>query len=337
MKAALLLKTGKTEELKNNLLLRDRQEPEINKNEVLIRLKYAGLNHRDLWITKGLYSGISLPVVLGSDGAGVVLKAGEEVTKLKEGDDVFINPTFNWGETDDFQDRDFSILGLPEDGTFQEIISVHKDNVHKIPSSLNLKTASAFPLAGVTAFRACFTKSDVSKGKKVLITGAGGGVATMAVKFCLAKQADVYVTSGNDDKIEKLVTLGIKCGFNYRNESWEKRLIDTSGNMDIIIDGSGGNDINKYLNILNPGGKLIIYGATSGLPKDLDLRKIFWKQLKISGTTMGSPNDFSDMIKFIEKNKIEPVIDKVYSLEEIADAFLRMDSGEQMGKILVKL
>ena len=337
MRSAVLLKTGKIDELSINLIIKEKPEPEIGKDEVLIRIKYASLNHRDLWITKGMYSGISLPIVMGSDGAGFVIKAGAEVTKVKEGDDVFINPTFNWGEDDEFQSKDFSILGLPEDGTFQEVISVHKNNVFKIPSNLNLKTASAFPLAGVTAFRACFTKSDVSKNKKVLITGAGGGVAALAIKFSLKAGADVFVTSGSNDKIENAVTTGVKSGFNYKNENWEKKLIDTCENMDIIIDGSGGNEINKYLNILKPGGRLVIYGATTGLPKDVDLRKIFWKQLKITGTTMGSPNDFLNMTKYIEKNNIEPVIDKVFQLEEIADAFKRMDSGEQNGKILLKL
>ena len=337
MSAAVLIKTGKIDELEKNLILKESIPPDVSPDEVLIQIKYAALNHRDLWITKGLYSGIKLPVVLGADGAGVIIKTGKNVENLKAGDDVFIDPAFNWGEDDEFQGKEFNILGLPEDGTFQNYISVHHDNVYKIPSNLNLKTASAFPLAGLTAYRACFTKGNISKNKKVLITGAGGGVAALAVKFCVKAGAEVYVTSGSDDKIERAVSNGVKCGFNYKIENWESRMIDTCGNVDVVIDGSGGSEINKYLNILSPGGKLVIYGSTAGLPKDLDLRKLFWKQLKISGTTMGSPTDFGNMIKFIEKNNIEPVIDKVFPLADIVGAFKRMDSAEQFGKILVKM
>ncbi len=342
MRSAVLNKTGKVEELGTNLLIKERPQPEINADEVLIQVKYAALNHRDLWITKGLYAGISLPLVPGSDCAGVIIKVGANVKKsneihLKEGDDVFIDPSFSWGESDEFQGKDFSILGLPEDGTLQEFVSVNYKNVYKIPANLNLKTASAFPLAGVTAYRACFTKGNVSNKTKVLITGAGGGVASLAIKFCIKAGAQVYVTSGSDEKIEHAVSFGVNCGFNYKIENWESRLIDTCGKMDVIIDGSGGSEINKYLNILTPGGRLVIYGATAGMPKDLDLRKIFWKQLKISGTTMGSPADFRGMIKFIEKNNIEPVIDKVFPLDDIVSAFKRMDSAEQFGKILVKM
>lgn len=335
MKALVLERIGETKDLKNNLVLKEIDNPVPKENEVLVNIKYASLNHRDLWITKGLYAGIKTPVVLGSDCAGVV--ADSNGSDFENGEEVIINPTINWGENEDFQNKNFSILGLPQDGTLAEFVCVPAKNVYKKPEHLNFKEVSAIPLAGLTAYRACFVKGKISKGDNVLITGIGGGVSTFALLYSLSAGANVYVTSGSDEKIETSIKHGADGGINYNNENWEKRFKEIHPEINVVIDGAGGETFTKCLDICGEGGTIVSYGATLGAVKNFEIRKVFWKQLKVLGTTMGSDKDFSNMLNFIEQNKITPIIDKEFKLENGAEAFLRMDSGNQIGKISVKV
>lgn len=335
MKALVLERTGEAKDLKNNLVLKEIYKPVPKENEVLVNIKYASLNHRDLWISKGLYAGIKTPVVLGSDGAGVI--ADSNGSEFKNGDEVIINPTINWGENEDFQNNDFSILGLPQNGTLAEFVCVPAKNIYKKPEHLDFKEASAIPLAGLTAFRACFVKGKISKGDNVLITGIGGGVSTFALLYSLSAGANVYVTSGSDEKIENAIKHGADGGINYKTENWEKRFKEIHPKINVVIDGAGGETFVKCLDVCTEGGTLVSYGATLGAVKNFEMRKVFWKQLKILGSTMGSDKDFSDMLNFIEQNKIVPIRDKEYDLELGADAFLRMESGNQIGKICLKV
>ncbi|MBS1491995.1 MAG: zinc-binding dehydrogenase [Bacteroidetes bacterium] len=335
MKALVLEKIGDIKELKNNLVVKEIYAPVPKENEVIIKLNYASLNHRDLWITKGMYAGIKTPVVLGSDGAGVVAKGmGGNV---KEGGEVIINPTIDWGDNQDFQNKNFRILGLPDNGTLAEYVCVPGKNIYKKPQHLDLKEASAIPLAGLTAYRACFVKGNISKGDNVLITGIGGGVAAFALQYSVAAGANVFVTSGSNEKIEFAIKHGAIGGINYHDDGWEKRFKEIHPKINVVIDGAGGDTLAKCLDICTEGGTIVSYGATLLAVKNFEIRKVFWKQLKIFGTTMGSDKDFSDMLNFIEKNKIVPIIDSEYSIENGADAFLRMDSGEQVGKIVIRI
>lgn len=338
MKAIILEKTGNIEDIEKNLFIEEIPEPIAGVEEVIIKINYASLNHRDLWILKGQYASIKLPVILGSDGSGVIFKKGIKVTEFHEGDEVVINPSINWGYEQDYQNRDFRILGMPDNGTLAEYISINKNNVYRKPGNLNLMQSSAFPLAGLTAYRAVFKKGGIRKNDIVLITGIGGGVSTFAMLFCLSVGAKVYVTSGSEEKITSASGLGAKTGFIYKDENWDKKLItDVRDGITVAIDGTGGETVSKVLNLINYGGRIVTYGATTGNVPNLDIRKVFWKQIKIYGSTMGTDADFEEMIKFIEENNIVPVVDSVYECNNIYDAFRRMNSSEQFGKILVKM
>jgi zinc-binding alcohol dehydrogenase/oxidoreductase len=339
MKAIVLKNTSKDfANLQNNLIVTDFPERSLEDNEIRIKIEYAALNHRDLWITKGLYAGIKLPVILGSDCSGIITECGKNVNNFKSGDEVIINPSFNWGSCENFQSKDFKILGLPDNGTLREYISIDRKYVYKKPQHLKLEEAAAIPLAGLTAFRAVFQKGNITKNDKVLITGIGGGVSAFALLFSAAEGADVFVTSGSPDKISKAIELGAKAGFIYKNDNWTKDLMNFSGGgIDLIIDGTGGGNINSIMNIINPGGRIINYGATLGNIPDFDLRKLFWKQIKLIGTTMGSDKDFREMIEYITNKKIRPVIDTIYNFDDYISAFERMENSRQMGKILIRI
>lgn len=338
MKAAVLTSTAKSEDLKKLFAVKDIPIPEYSDDEILINIKYASLNHRDLWIARGMYSRIKLPAVLGSDGAGVVSAVGKNVEGFSSGDEVIINPGFNWGASEEYQSKDFRILGMPDNGTLAEYISVNKSYVHKKPAHLDLSQASVIPLAGVTAYRALFKKAKLRKKDSLLLTGIGGGAATLALVFALKVTSDVFVTSGNDDKILKAVSFGARGGVNYKDEHWAESLTEMCNkNINVAIDSSGQETFSKLIEICSYGGRIVSYGATNGNAQKADLYKTYWKQLKIFGTAMGSPKDFSDMIDFINNKKVSPIMDSVYAIEEIAEAFKRMEESKQFGKIVIRL
>jgi len=335
MKALVLENINKEKSLSEKLVYREIEAPKPHKDEVLINLNYASLNHRDLFITEGLYSNIKTPVILGSDGAGIVANANS--LDFNIGDEVIINPTLHWGDNENFQDKNFSILGMPDNGTLAEYICIDKKYVHKKPVHLELNEAAAVPLAGVTAYRACIVKANIQKGENVLITGIGGGVSTFVFLYCLAIGANVYVTSGSGDKINFALSRGAKAGINYGEEDWHKTIKKHSGGIDVVVDGAGGDTFAKCLDVCNEGARLVTYGATLGAVEKFEMRKVFWKQLKIMGSTMGSNIDFTNMLKFISHHKIKPLLDKEYLLDEGTEAFERMKSGEQIGKIVVRI
>ncbi len=338
MRAAVLKQLGNIDQLENNLVIENIALPKITDDDVLIKLSFASLNRRDLYIAKGLYPKIDLPIVLGSDGAGVVHSFGKNVSDFKAGDEVLINPGINWGNDENYQSKDFKILGMPDYGTFAEYICINKSYVYKKPAHLSFEQASAFPLAGITAYRSLFIKANITKDDNVLITGIGGGVATLVLAFALKVGANVFVTSGSDDKIEKAISLGAKGGVNYKNENWDKELLKLSdNNIDVIIDGTGGDPFSQLLVMCNYGCRIVSYGATLGSVNDFPMSRLFWKQLKIYGSTMGSPKDFAEMLKFIDEKKVVPVIDKVFSLNNTCDAFRRMNESEQFGKIVIEI
>ncbi len=338
MKAIVLNKIGNIEELHQNLIIQKLDNLSAGADEVIIKVHFASLNHRDLWIVKGQYANIKLPIILGSDGAGTIEEIGTDVKDFKIGDEVIINPGFNWGDNEDFRSKSFKILGLPDNGTLTEFIEVPSKFVYNKPSHLTLSEASAIPLAGLTAYRAVKVKANIKKGEDVLITGIGGGVSTFAMIFALALGANVYVTSGNEKKIEVAIKLGAKDGVNYKNEKWDEELqTKLNTGIDATIDGTGGSTISKILNVVKEGGRIVSYGATLGAVQNFETRKLFWKQLKFLGTTMGSDKDFKEMLNFVSKHNIKPVIDKIFEFEDYTNAFLRMNNSEQFGKIIIKI
>lgn len=312
-------------------------DPLLTIGMVQIKLKAAALNHRDLWITKGQYAGIQYPIILGSDGAGIVHRAAKDVDQRLVGTKVIINPSFHWGESEDAQGKDFRILGLPDNGTLAELVNIPVEYVFPMPAHLTFAQAAALPLAGLTAYRALFKRARTHAADRVLVTGAGGGVAQFAIQFALKSGCEVWVTSGSESKIQMAMALGAKGGANYKEQGWAKALRERAGNFDVIIDGAGGAGFNDLTDLAAAGGRIAIYGGTRGALENVSPQRIFWKQLSILGSTMGSPSDFHNMVRFVTEHEIVPVIDEVFAFEETAQAFAKMEAGTQVGKLMVEI
>jgi zinc-binding alcohol dehydrogenase/oxidoreductase len=319
------------------LVIEPLKKPRPTKDQILIRLRNAALNHRDLWLIKEQAQSFPNGIVLGSDGAGVVEDVGEDASPLLVGAEVIINPSLNWGNNPMVQGDSFKILGFPDHGTFADYIVIPKQYVFEKPEHLSFAEAAAVPLSGLTAYRALFSKARLRAGEKVLITGIGGGAALWALQFAVAYKAKVYVTSGSEEKIDKAKALGAQSGFNYKDPSWAERALKESNGFDIIIDSAGGKDFNKLLDLALPGGRIVNFGRTAGNINELATRTLYWKQLSIFGSTMGTRDEFLSMIDFIESRSIKPVIDTVMKLEEVSDAFKRMDDSNQFGKIVLQI
>jgi zinc-binding alcohol dehydrogenase/oxidoreductase len=308
------------------------------KDQVLVRLNHAALNHRDLWIWR---EQASMPnpdgIILGSDGCGVVEDVGEDADPLLIGMEVVINPSLDWGNNTIVQGDSFRILGFPDNGTFSDYIVISKKYIFEKPEHLSEAESAAAPLSGLTAYRALFSKARLRAQEKVLITGIGGGAALWALQFAVAYKARVYVTSGSDEKIEKAKKLGAIGGFNYKDAEWAQKAQKEAGGFDIIIDSAGGDQFNKFIDIAFPGGRIVNFGRTNGNITDISTRLLYWKQISIFGTTMGTRDEFLSMIDFLESRSLKPVIDQVVPLEQINEAFARMEQGNHFGKIVFKI
>ncbi|MDN3671184.1 zinc-binding dehydrogenase [Echinicola jeungdonensis] len=309
--------------------------PRLKPHEVKVKIKAAALNHRDEWCRRGLYPARIDGVVLGSDGTGVVEEIGELVEKDWLGKDVIINPAKHWGNSQKAQSEEFQILGMPEHGTFAEYVQVPADRLKEKPLHLKYEEAAALPLGGLTAYRAVFTQGKISEEDKVLVTGFGGGVAQFAAQYAIAAGAKVYVNSSKEEKIRKAISLGAHGGFNYKDKVWAADAISQIGGFDLIIDGTAGDTFDDLTKILNPGGRLIFYGATLGNPSSINARRVFWNQLTIQGSTMGSDHDFEEMVNFVQEKKVIPVVDSVRPYSNAIEAFEKMSEGAQMGKLVL--
>lgn len=309
-------------------------DPVAAPGQAVVRVRAAALNHRDLWIQLGQYANMKLPLVPGSDGAGVVESVGSAADQAWVGREVIINPALDWGGDPRAQGPKFRILGMPDAGTFAEKISIPVANLAPKPAHLNWTQAAALPLAGLTAWRALFTRAGLVTGEKVLVTGIGGGAALYALQFAVAAGAEVWVTSSSPEKISRAQSLGAKGGVNYREADWVTKLQSAAGGLfDVIVDSAGGDGFLSLIELTKPGGRLAFFGATTGNPKGFDLRRGFFRQINILGTTMGSPVDFAGMTSFVERHRIVPIVDQVFPLAQTEQAFRHMESAAQFGKI----
>ena len=311
-------------------------DPEPAAGEAVIRLQAAALNHRDLWIKLGQYAGITWPVLPGSDGAGVIEALPADTQGFAVGDEVVINPSFGWGEREAAQGEAFNILGLPRPGTLAERIAVPVGQLAPKPLHLGWTEAAALPLAGLTAYRALFSRARLCRGERVLITGIGGGVALFALQYAVASGAEVWVTSSRDDKIARAVELGARGGFDYRSENWVDEARKQAGGFDVIVDSAGGDGFGALIDLARPGGRIVFFGATRGNPPEMPTRKVFWRQLSLLGTTMGSPADWAAMINLVTDHQITPIVSQVFDLADAAAAFDLMEQGGQFGKIVLR-
>ncbi|MCJ8208185.1 zinc-binding dehydrogenase [Mucilaginibacter sp. RS28] len=310
-------------------------KPTLGPGEALVQIRAAALNRRDYWISIGKYAGIKYPSILGSDGAGIVAEVYDDADKHWLGQEVIINPSHDWGEHPEYQGKDFKILGLPEHGTFAEFIKVKTEYLHAKPAHLNWEQAAAIPLAGLTAYRALFTKGRLKAGDKVLIVGVGAGTGAFALQWAVAAGAKVFVTSGSGEKIERARQLGAAAGVNYKAQDWAEELKHMAGGFDVVIDSAIGEGFAKIPDLCNPGARIVLFGATAGDFPGFNARMFFWKQLQLLGTTMGTKEEFAAMLKLVNEHQIVPVIDEVFSMADPAKAFEKMRDSSQFGKLVL--
>lgn len=332
MRAARLTVVGGPQDLR----IEEVPVPAVRENEVLVRVKAAALNHRDVYITQGLYPNVHVPVTLGSDGAGEIAALGAAFSDLAVGDAVVIDPMLGWGDDPRVWDAEHSrLLGMPSDGTWAQYVVVPAENVYPKPASLSMEEAAAIPLAGLTAYRAVFTRGAVRRGETVLIPGIGGGVQTFALLFAKHAGARVVVTSSSDEKLERAQALGADLAINYASMPlWAKELRKV-GPFDLVVDSSGGDTLRAAIDLVRPGGRIVIYGGTRA-EATIKLFPLFWKHVTVMGTSMGSPQDFAAMLGLFE-NGLLPVVDRVFALDEVVEAVQRLDEARQFGKVVLQI
>ena len=311
-------------------------DPRPAAGEILVKLSGAAFNRRDVFISQGLYPGIQLPCIPGSDGVGTVAAHGEGAQGPAVGTRVVIDPTLGWGNDERIWRRDSNLLGMPHQGTMAEYIAVPAGNVHPAPASLSDDEAAAMPLGGVTAYRALISRGGCTKDDVVLLPGIGGGVQTFALLFAKKIGAKVIVTSSSDEKLERAKRLGADVLINYKTtEKWEKEASAVDGGPSLVVDAVGGDTFAKALNAVRYGARVVTYGGTTG---DAKIRpfSVFWKQLDIMGSSMGSPKDFAAMLAMWD-GSIKPVVDSTFPLDDIVAAAQKVNSGDQFGKVVVAI
>ncbi len=313
--------------LEQPLELIDMDRPVPPGGWTLVQVMAAALNKRDYWITRGKYPGLVFPMTLGSDGVGL------------HGDRrVIIDPSIGWGDDPGHFAAGFRILGMPDPGTLSEWVAVPEANLHEIPAHLSWEEAAALPVCGVTAYRAMFTRGRARSGERMLITGIGGGVAMMAMLFGLAAGLEVWVTSSSDSKLTQAVEAGAAGGANYTRPEWAAELgTRLTGKIDLVIDGAGGEGFSELLPVMANRGRMVIYGGTRGPIHGLSPQRIFWKQLDILGSSMGSPDDFQAMLDFVSRHQVRPLVSDVFPMEDANRALALLARGDQSGKVVVRI
>ena len=336
MKAIRLHELGGPE----NLSYEDVNDPEPGSGEVVVRLRNAALNRRDIFVTQGMYPGVTpdvLPAIPGSDGSGEIAAKGDGAEGPDEGAEVVLNPALFWGDNPRVPGKDYRILGVPDDGTYAQFIKVPADHVFPKPAHLSHEEAAAIPLGALTAYRALVTRGQLQEGETVFIPGIGGGVATFLVQMASAIGATVFVSSGSDEKIEHAKELGAEGGVNYNSEDWSKELKDMAGRIDLSVDSIGGDTFNNMIQLANPGGRIVVFGATAGPADSVMTIVIALQHLDIMGTAMGNADEFGSMLKFYEENELRPVINERFPLEEATAALEYMEEGQGIGKIVLEI
>jgi NADPH:quinone reductase-like Zn-dependent oxidoreductase len=315
-------------------------------NEAIVKLKAASVNHIDIWVRRGLTGiEIALPHILGADGAGVIAAVGDRVRNIKTGDAVCLYPPSGCGGCEFcITDREYMcvqlrVLGERENGTYAEYARVPARNCFPIPPDLSFEQAAAFPLVYLTVWRMLVTNAQLKPGEHVLILGIGGGVATAALQLAAHIGTHIIVTSSSDEKLEKAKTLGSEHGINYKNADFAKEVRRLTGKrgVDVVVDCVGGDGWIKSLASLAKGGRLVTCGATAGANPPTDMRRIFWNNLKIFGSTLGDRAEFREVLNFMEASRTKPVVDLVFPLRDAAAAQKRLEDGKQFGKILLRM
>jgi NADPH:quinone reductase-like Zn-dependent oxidoreductase len=320
--------------------------PKPGRGEVILKVKSAGLNHLDIWVRKGR-PGLKLafPHILGCDAAGVVTGVGADVASVSVGDQVVLNPGLSCGSCEycnrgeQSECLSFDIMGMNRQGTFAEYVAVPARNVHPKPAYMDFDQAGTFVLSCMTAWRMLMTRAQLRPGETVLLHGIGGGVALWALQLAKLADACVIVTSSSDNKLARASQIGADHTINYKAEDVAVRVKDfTSGRgVDVVIDTVGAATWPIDFSAVRRGGKIVLCGITTGARAETNLQALYWNQLTIMGSTMGSDEDFRRMLRAVTIAKLKPVIDSVEPLENIREAMGKMETGEQFGKIALRI
>jgi NADPH:quinone reductase-like Zn-dependent oxidoreductase len=316
-------------------------------------LTAAALNHRDLFIRRHLYPGISFENPMLADGYGIVVEAGKDCSRrnLLLNKSVILNPCQGWESDPDGPEDNmarYAVIGstvMYPLGTAQDFVVVGEDGVELAPEHLSAAEGAALPLVGLTGWRAFVTKSGNAKaGRNILITGVGGGVALQVLQFAVSFGCNVFVTSGDVAKIEKAKQMGAAGGVNYKNPKWDRELQgllpESRPYLDAVIDGAGGDIVKRTVRLLKAGGVISQYGMTQSPKMDWMMQAVI-KNVELRGSTMGSRAEFVDMVNFVREKKIRPVVSRVVkglsNLDGIDGLFSEMDAGRQFGKLVIEI
>jgi NADPH2:quinone reductase len=307
----------------------DAPDPVAGPGEVLIGLRAASLNHLDIWLRRGLPSAPK-PRILGADGAGVVVSLGEGVDRFREGDEVVINPGLDEGAR---------IVGEHMDGTHAELIALPAEYVYPLPDGLTFEQAAAFPLVFETAYRMLVTRGGLQEGEWVFVWGIGGGVATAAMQVAKALGARVIVTSSSDEKLARAAELGADATVNHAEADVAAAVREATGGhgADLVVEHVGEATWKTSLQVAASGGRIAVCGATSGPNPPANLHRIWWKQLTVLGSTMGTQADFQAVYELVASGRAEPVVDEAFPLAEAAAAHEHLEAGRQLGKVVLTI
>ena len=300
----------------------DAPDPEPGPGEVVVRLRAASLNHLDLWVRKGLPS-VPKPRILGADGAGVRVDTGEPVV---------INPGIEHGD-------DIHVIGEHTEGTHAQLVAVPETNVYPLPDGVSFEEAAAFPLVFETAYRMLVTRAGLTDGEWVLVWGIGGGVATAALQIAKALGARTIVTSSSDAKLERARELGADATVNHATGDVPAAVKDATGGAGahVVVEHVGEATWKTSLQAARTGGRIAVCGATSGPNPPAMLHRIWWKQLSVLGSTMGTRSDFEAVYELVASGRVRPIVDSVFPLAEARAAHERLEAGEQLGKIVLAI
>jgi zinc-binding alcohol dehydrogenase/oxidoreductase len=309
------------------LRLEDVEDPVTGPGEVLVRLRAASLNRLDCWVRRGLPS-VPKPRILGADGAGVVEALGDGADGLEPGQPVVLNPGLDDGA---------KILGEHIDGTHAELISVPREYVHPLPEGLEFEEAAAFPLVYLTAYRMLVTRAGLREGEWVLVWGVGSGVGSAALVIAKALGARVVASSSEDAKLERARELGADVTVNHESGDVVAAVKEAAGGVDVVVEHVGEATWTRSLQAAKAGGRIAVCGATSGANPPANLHRIFWKQLTVLGSTMGTREDFAAVYELVASGRVRPVVDRAFPLEEAAAAHEYLESGRQFGKVILTI
>lgn len=315
------------------LKIKKMEDPVAGEDEVVVALKAAGLNRRDLSIpVKRKGAGDAL--IPGSDGAGVVESVGSRVMSFKPGDEVVVNPSLRWDKNSNAPPEGFEILGLPDHGTFAEKIAISAEQVEKKPAHLSWEEASVLALSALTGYRALMTRGGAKKDDTLFMPGAGSGVATYLIAFAKAIGTKVIVTSRSETKRKQAKELGADIVLDT-NSDWVEELKEET--IDLVIDSVGRATFNRSLEVLKKGGRMVIFGATTEDTAEINLREFFYGQYELIGSTMGSREELRNMLEFVDKHNIHPIVDETFPLDEAGTAFDYLRENKQFGKVSLRI